>query len=812
LTVTVNTTADTRDAVPGNGVCEATAGVGNCSLRAAIDEANATVGLVAINMNAGTYTLSRNGNDNTNNGGDLDVTGKVSLAPTGAVTVQMGACPVNGDRLFDVRGGQLSMRSITLQGGRSAGSGGAIRMTAGATNLTFTTVTSNKTAVDGGAVEVTGGTLNVTASTINGNTALGAGGGIHVASAGTASVTNSTVSGNRADPTANVDVTCDEAPTGAGIPAGPAGVELPEAPPPSAAPTVVANPDGLTPVIVELAAGPASRNLDRQADRTATATADFLADAGADPATEDMRVNRTYSYLPMVAVSVDAEGLEALEADPNVVSVYPDIPSAPTLAQSIPWINADSVHGAGYSGSGYAVAVIDTGVDATEPMTAGKVVSEACFALGNDGLDNGTGDCPNGDDSMTGAGSGTNCPWFTATSACWHGTHVASTAAGATRNISGTLHTGVAHGADIIAVNVFSHRSGAVCGGAAECLLAHLSDTIAGLDWVVGQTATQDIAAVNMSLGGGTFTDCDGFDPRKTAIDTLRSLGVATVVSSGNNGSKAGVGAPGCISTAITVGATPDNANSVSGFSQSAPVLDLLAPGENITAEYPTLPSDPGSDYVITANGTSMAAPHVAGAVAVLKAANPGLTVTQIEAALENTGVPIADSNGISRPRIDLEAAMALGLGTEGRGGGIASEGTTSLLYSTVTANEAWAGGGLVVDAGTTTVAATLIGSQVGGGDCAKAPAATLTATGRNLSSDGSCWSGGTNLSNVNPQLGALANNGGPTLTHLPAGGSPARNVIPNGEAPYCHAQAPRDQRLVVRPQGAGCDIGSVEA
>jgi CSLREA domain-containing protein len=812
LTVTVNSTADLRDALPGNGVCEATAGAGNCTLRAAIDEANATVGSVAVNVAPGTYELTRSGNDDTNANGDLDVTGKVSLTPQGAVTIETGVCATGvQDRIFHVLGGSLSILSATLQGGQSPAGGGAVLVAGGSFGMTFGTVRSNAAIGNGGGIDVTAGTVTLNFSTVSGNKSGGIGGGVHVASGATANITNSTLSGNTA--TGPVTLGGGGCPAGTGDAPEPANgsgsaTEL-DAPALASGARTVRDADGLLPVIVQLESAPATTDRAAQADAVADATGDFLADIDQDPATDDIRINRTYSLLPVVAMSVDADALAALQANPEVVSVQADSLSSPTLAQSIPWIGADVVHNAGYHGTGMAVAVLDTGVDGNEPMTNGKVVAEACFARGADGAVNGVGDCPNGSDSMTGAGAGNSCPWFTGGSACWHGTHVASTAAGATRSISGVPHTGVADGSSIIAVNVFSHFFGAAnCGaGLTECVLSYNSDQLAGLNWVLSQAGTFNIASVNMSLGGGTNASTCDADARKVPIDQLRAAGIATVIAAGNNGAKNGVGNPGCISTAITVGATSDAADVVASFSQSAPVLDMLAPGQNITAEYPTIPGDP-NDYVITADGTSMATPHVAGAFAVLKAAKPSLTVDQMEAALENTGVPVTDTNGLTRPRINLRAAVSEALSV-GRGGGLASEGTATLLLTTVTNNNAWEGGGVFVGAGTTTISGSAVAAQVGGNDCRVGSGATLSSGGRNLASDATCWSGGTDIANSNPLFGALAANGGPTQTHLPGAGSPLRNVIPNGEAPFCNG--PRDQRLVVRPQGGACDIGSVE-
>ncbi|NIQ13509.1 MAG: S8 family serine peptidase, partial [Candidatus Dadabacteria bacterium] len=213
---------------------------------------------------------------------------------------------------------------------------------------------------------------------------------------------------------------------------------------------------------------------------------------------------------------------------------------------------------------------------------------------------------------------------------CDHGTHVAGIAAGWS---DGTypVGPGVASDANIIAIQVFTEFADAgICGGfglPTPCALTYASDQIAGLQRVYDLRFTYDISTVNMSLGGGKYTAaCDG-DSRKAIIDLLRAAGIATVISSGNNGYSDGMGAPACISTAISVGSTtvdswgfPYVDDTVSTFSNSASFLDLLAPGQVIYSSVP-------GDVYGWKQGTSMAAPHVAGAWALLKQQNSSITV-----------------------------------------------------------------------------------------------------------------------------------------------------------------------------------------
>ena len=158
---------------------------------------------------------------------------------------------------------------------------------------------------------------------------------------------------------------------------------------------------------------------------------------------------------------------------------------------------------------------------------------------------------------------------------------------------------------------------------------------------------------MNISIGGGQyFSNCDAdFATMKTAIDNLRSVNIATAIASGNDYYTNAVAAPGCISTAITVGAT-DNSDAVANFSNSSPQVDLYAPGVSVYAAVP------GGGYGYK-SGTSMATPHVVGSIATMKAANPALTVAQEESFLGSSGPLVTDSkSGLQRHRINVLQAM----------------------------------------------------------------------------------------------------------------------------------------------------------
>ena len=228
VTFVVNTTADTADAVPGDGIC---ADSGNaCSLRAAVQEANALAGPDTIQLGAATYVLSGAAGDDVAVSGDLDITGDLTLTGAGTASTIIDGGGV--DRVLDIdpsgAGVNVTIANLTVRGGNAAGeAGGGIRnrgtlslsnvtlaansseinggglLNLGTLTLTNTTVSGNTAGTDGGGIYNGGGsTLAITASTLSGNSANGIGrngGGIFNAGAATAALTNVTVSGNSAN-------------------------------------------------------------------------------------------------------------------------------------------------------------------------------------------------------------------------------------------------------------------------------------------------------------------------------------------------------------------------------------------------------------------------------------------------------------------------------------------------------------------------------------------------------------------------------------------------------------------------------------
>jgi subtilisin family serine protease len=359
-------------------------------------------------------------------------------------------------------------------------------------------------------------------------------------------------------------------------------------------------------------------------------------------------IRREFKTVPYVALEIDSEGLAILEgAGVDVESIYEDRLAKPFLAESIPQIEGDLALQAGLDGTGSVVAIADTGVDKNHPFLAGKVIEEACYALSETGVN---GDCPNGQATQVTEGAGVPCTFDP--SACRHGTHVAGIAAG-----SGSSFSGVAPGANLIAIQVF--HSSSICGffEATPCARAYSSDIVAALERVYELRDQYAIASVNLSLGAGAANStCDADFPEFLAVmDNLKAAGIATVVASGNGAYSNAISWPACISTAVSVAAVDEN-DIVASFSNVSQDLDLLAPGTAIDS------SIPGGDFA-TFSGTSMATPHVAGAWAVLEQAFPAATVDDNLTLLETTGRPITDVRGsedITKPRIRLASPAGI--------------------------------------------------------------------------------------------------------------------------------------------------------
>jgi len=347
---------------------------------------------------------------------------------------------------------------------------------------------------------------------------------------------------------------------------------------------------------------------------------------------------RVFPLVGQAAAPVDAESLLALIASGATNDISLDRIHRPSLASTVPLITADVAHAAGDDGNGRVVAVLDTGVDLDHPMFLGRIVEEACFSL--------LGQCPNASTTMTGPGAAEACP----SPGCGHGTSVAAIAVG--RQPDDSL-IGVAPAADLIAIRIFSDLGGRIG--------AYTSDIIAGLQHVLALSVTYPIDVVNLSFASSTYETvaaCDASSPSTLAtVALLRSAGIVTIASGGNDGLADAITSPACLSNVIGVGAI-DNTDEVPGYSNSDDLLALLAPGVSIE----TASNGGGTSSV---GGTSMAAPHASGGVALIRTHYPTATPSEIENALVLSGVPVYDPRGdVTLPRLDVQAAIDLLIAT----------------------------------------------------------------------------------------------------------------------------------------------------
>jgi uncharacterized repeat protein (TIGR01451 family) len=416
------------------------------------------------------------------------------------------------------------------------------------------------------------------------------------------------------------------------------------------------------------------------------------------------RVIAAYEIFPVIAMEVDAATLASLRNAPDVESIEEDVPMRPADADSNGTVHVAVPWSQGYDGTGWAVAILDTGFQTNHPFLAGKTIAEACFSTTNAGQKS-VSLCPNGQSTsgttpgQSGAGAAAHCD--SAIDGCEHGSHVAGIAVGHDYP-GGPGFDGIARGAKLIGIQVFSKfTADNKCGGpgTAPCVLTFTSDQLAALQYVYTtiRPAFPNIASVNMSIGGGTpsTTTCDT-NTLKTAIDTLRSVNIATVISAGNDGATNAISSPGCISTAISVGAT-NNLDGIAGFSNRAPFMSLFAPGVGIKSSVPTGAFE-------NLSGTSMAAPLVSGAWALLMQKTPGSTVAQVLSTLQTTGLPITIPGGAQIKRVRLGDAFGVptlnvSVAKSFAPGSIAYAGTSTLTITLTNPNNVALTGTSFVDA-----------------------------------------------------------------------------------------------------------------
>lgn len=318
----------------------------------------------------------------------------------------------------------------------------------------------------------------------------------------------------------------------------------------------------------------------------------------------------TYTIVPAIAARLPEAAIPALSRNPAVAYIEPDgLAQVFDLELDSTWgvkrIGAGAVHASGNTGSGIKVAILDTGIDYTHPDLAPNYRGGYDFVT-------------NDPDPMDDRG---------------HGTHVAGTVA-ALWNGVGVV--GAAPEVELYSVKVLGSDG-----------FGYWSWIIAGINWAV----TNGMRVINMSLGGDPSTTLE------TACNNAYAAGVLLVAAAGNTGEGTDtVRAPARYASVIAVGAT-NSRDERTSFSATGPGLELAAPGESIRS---TLL---GGGYG-TKSGTSMASPHVAGAAALVWAANPTWTNAQVRQRLLATAQDLGAAGwdpyyGHGLVRADLAAAGA---------------------------------------------------------------------------------------------------------------------------------------------------------
>ena len=302
------------------------------------------------------------------------------------------------------------------------------------------------------------------------------------------------------------------------------------------------------------------------------------------------------------------------------------------------------------NGSGIIVAVLDTGYVAHSDLAANIVA-------GYDFISNTTtaGDGNGRDSDASDPGD-----YYGGDPSSWHGTHVAGTVAAVTNNAKGVA--GTAWGAKVMPVRVLG-RGGGSTSDIADAIIWASGGTVSGVPTLSAANAAD---VINMSLGGSGSCDTT----TQNAINSAVSRGTTVVVAAGNSNANASGFTPASCNNVVNV-ASVTSASARSSFSNYGTSIDVSAPGSNILSTLNSGTQGPGSENYVSYNGTSMASPHVAGAVALAQSRRLALglalwTPAQVEANLKSTAYALsgACSGGCGAGIIDARALVDLAGGS----------------------------------------------------------------------------------------------------------------------------------------------------
>ncbi|MCD0246044.1 S8 family peptidase [Xanthomonas melonis] len=358
---------------------------------------------------------------------------------------------------------------------------------------------------------------------------------------------------------------------------------------------------------------------------------------------------------------VDAESLmRRLAADPAVKRVEVDVLMRPLLVPNDPGVAQQWAMGTGNAGlnirpawdrstgKGIVVAVIDTGITA-HPDLAANVLPGYDFITDPATARDGNARDANAADQGDWTAANECGPGASASSSSWHGTHVAGIVAAVGNNGNGVV--GTAFNARLLPLRVLGR-----CGG-------YMSDIADAIVWASGGKVTgvpanpNPATVINLSLGG--YGSCSA--TMSNAIAAAVTRGSSVVVAAGNSNMDVSTSVPANCPNVIAVAATT-SAGAKASFSNYGKGVDIAAPGQAIVSTLNSGTTVPGNAAYASYSGTSMAAPHVAGVVALMQsvALNP-LTPATVEALLKSSArpLPVACAQGCGAGLVNADGALA---------------------------------------------------------------------------------------------------------------------------------------------------------
>lgn len=366
--------------------------------------------------------------------------------------------------------------------------------------------------------------------------------------------------------------------------------------------------------------------------------------------------------------------VKAFESDPDVAYAEPNTrvyamatPNDPRYSSQ--WDLFESTAGMRVpgawdrsTGQGTVVAVLDTGYVAHSDLAANIVsgydfVSNATNARDGNGRDGNPAD--EGDWFYAG-----ECGATYDSPSSWHGTHVAGTIAAATNNGKGIA--GIAYGAKIQPVRVLA-KCGGTTADIADAIIWASGGTVSG---VPANPTPADV--INMSLGGGGTCS----STYQNAINGAVGRGTTVVVAAGNSNTNASGFVPANCSNVVTVAAGDRQGNRAS-YSNYGSIIDITAPGgetatrtNGILSTVDSGSTRPAGETYAYYQGTSMAAPHIAGLAALMKSANSSLSPAQIEQLIKSNArtLPGTCGGGCGAGLADAAATVAAAGGDSGGG------------------------------------------------------------------------------------------------------------------------------------------------